>query len=174
MFDEERDYYMTIAESEMPTSLYVILKKENFLRISNLNYERIAKSVKRFKNPDHYASTNRLLLEMLKAYDDTRSDECINAAIDIAAWLYNEEASDYNLLNWYQSVYRKNPNDGAIDYSRLRLIMDESEDIKAIAGAAIISGDYDKAKTMIESMTEDEKTEFTQFPIYNMLMVRST
>ena len=52
--------------------------------------------------------------------------------------------------------------------------MDESEDIKAIAGAAIISGDYDKAKTMIESMTEDEKTEFTQFPIYNMLMVRST
>ena len=81
----------------------------------------------------------------------------LNAAIKISKWLHNQDPEEYcYLLNWYQSVYRKNRKDKRIDVNRLKYILENVEGITTKVGAAIILGETDLAQRLLDEGIDDK------------------
>lgn len=170
MFSKELNIFLMLDKVHAPTSQFVVMKKDNIIQMSNIDYDVIVGSIKKFHNPEHYTITNRFALEMLSAYDETGDKELLKAIIKITKWLHMENPDEYyHLLNWYQAVYRKSKTDKRIDSRRLQYIMDHSEDDSIKVGAAIVAGEHEKARELLAAMPEDERDEFLKFPIANLI-----
>lgn len=169
MFDEELNIVMILDQCNIPTSQYVVMKSENFLQLSNINYDVICKSIKRFHSPEHYAAVNNLALQMLFAYDEKEDRDLLKAVINITKWLHQENPENpYYLINWYQSVYRKNKKDKRIKRDRMQYLIDNG-DIDVQVGAAIIIGEHEFARELLIQMSDKKKQEYNSFPIINLL-----
>lgn len=168
IFNEDK-VFMVLERSNACTSPYVFLKREDILKLSNIDYKAVYKSIKRFHADEHCGAVNRLVLEMLHAYDEKQDKALLNATIRIAKWLSHEKPDDpYYLINWYQSVYRKNKKDKRIDRIKMQNLVDSSENDIQI-GAAIVIGKHELARELIAQMPQKKQKEFLDFPIMNLL-----
>lgn len=71
--------------------------------MSNIDYDVILESVKKYHSTEHYTAVNRFALEMISAYDETGNKKLLKAVIKLTKWLHTENPDDYyHLLNWYQ------------------------------------------------------------------------
>ena len=170
MFNKELNIFMMLDEVNVPTSQYVVMQKKDIIQMSNIDYDVILESVKKYHSPEHYTVVNRFALEMISAYDETGNKELLKAMIKLTKWLHTENPDDYYLLlNWYQAMYRKDKRDKRIDYNRLCIIMDKADDDALKIGAAIVAGEQEKAKELLAAMQNEKREEFLQFPIANLL-----
>lgn len=170
MFNKELNIFMMLDEVNVPTSQYVVMQKKDIIQMSNIDYDVILESVKKYHSPEHYTVVNRFALEMISAYDETGNKELLKAMIKLTKWLHTENPDDYYLLlNWYQAMYRKDKRDKRIDYNRLCIIMDKADDDALKIGAAIVAGEQEKAKELLAAMQNEKREDFLQFPIANLL-----
>ena len=169
MFDNDRHYFLTFDDQRDATSIYVMLRKEHFSKMSNIDYNVVLQSIKDFHNESHFNAVNRMLLEMLLSFDEKTEERIIIAASDIAEWLYHEDKNDCNLLNWYQTLYRANNNDRRIDEDALKTICTDSKENALKAGALILLGDRKNAEILINNMEPAQREMFMGFPITNLL-----
>ena len=116
--------------------------------------------------------SNGVLLEMLVYYDyaDQKQAEILEAALIIAEFILRNETdnmgTDVAILNYLQIKKRL----GALsseDKNALQIIISR-EDINDFirSGAAILSEDFEIARDSFRKLSEEEKHQFVQFPIY--------
>lgn len=169
MFGDELQIFMVIDDQQVLTSQYVVLKKNDIRKLSNIDYNIIENSVKQFNSDEHYDVVNLLALEMLLAYDESKNTELLEAIIRITEWLHQSSPKNNAfLLNWYQALLRKNSQDARINKERLRYLI-ENEDDEIKAGAAIIAGDKELAQTILGNLPKDKKDLFMEYPIVNLI-----
>lgn len=169
MFDKCQNYCLIFDDTKEPTSIYTMLKKDNFLKLSNTNYDVLLESIKHFHNASHYTVVNRMILEMLGAYDEKENRELLETISSITEWLYSEDENPYTFLNWCQTLVRINSGDKRIDKKAIKEIYKESEDEALRAGAAILLGRNNEAKEIIERMNDEDKELFFKYPISHLL-----
>lgn len=78
----------------VPSSLYVILKRDVLLECSNIDYEEMLRQIKLIPFSEVFSTqATNLLLEMIAAFDESRDKrkDIITAAISLAEWLRNED-----------------------------------------------------------------------------------
>lgn len=170
MFNKELNIFMMLDEVNVPTSQYVVIRKKDIIQMSNIDYDVILESVKKYHSTEHYTVVNRFALEMISAYDEIGNKKLLKAVIKLTKWLHTENPDDYyHLLNWYQAVYRQDRRDKRIDHDKLRVIMDEAEDDALKVGAAIVAEEHEKARKWLTEMQNVKREEFLHFPIANLL-----
>lgn len=166
-FDEKRFMYK-IPDAEGNThesSVYVILKKEQFMEWANIDYEAIKRSIFRVPyNEFHGIGTNMLLLEMLKAYDITKNEDILNTVIDVADWLRVKEKNLIYILNYFQAICRKRKLIAEERFELLALLRSE-KDYKILAGITAVLGNKEEYAYYLSSMEEMEKEDFQSYPI---------
>lgn len=60
-------------------TIYVVLKKEDFIELSNINYKNMREAIVSIPYTEKYGQVvNILILEMLLAYDENKNDELLN------------------------------------------------------------------------------------------------
>lgn len=148
------------------TSQFSILTEENFLNLSNLNFNVIEESIYLYENSGHYSQTNFLFLEMLKAYDTNHDKNLIDTATNIAEWLVNRESYEISIVNLYQCYTRQRKlNDNEIDK-----LLDLSENIKnnynMLTGIYILLEDFKLAQRYYNKMTKEQQETFKEYPIF--------
>lgn len=150
-----------------PTSVYTELKKKNFLELSNIDYDAIVSSIKKYKNEEHAVRVNELLLNLLDAYDDCHDIIMLNAAIEIAKWLKENGKLLLYDINYYQAVKRKRnfTDDEITEILKLK----ETPEKKIVAAASILLGSPLEYKHYLNEMTDDEKREIMDYPISHLL-----
>lgn len=169
-FDCKIDGYSYYENDEkFNTSQFVILKEEDFMHISNINFEKIVQDVLSIENEGHFIKTNQLLLEMLKAFDKRNNDVLINTAISIATWLVEKEKEkDIAIINLYQCYFRMR----RLTYEEIDTLYDiikrRKEDIFLIVGAYILLEENRMTHRFYYMLPIEDQKNFKQFPIYSL------
>ena len=153
------------------TSQYTIMKRNDFLYADNLHWDTVIESLKKYHNDSHYQQVVLCLLEMIKAYDQDRSKvELLDYAEELCDWLKEMEVGNpIHTINKAQCHYRR---DGLSDEDLAILsdMVSASETTEMIkAGIHILLDNKRLAEMCIERLSETEKKDFVEYPIYNLL-----
>lgn len=189
--EKKKDYCQLYAYSNAPigfsvkddkgnnieVSYHVCLRKESMLRCSNIDYSAIIRQVKTIPSSEEYSSALvNLLLEMLRAYDESNSSrtDILNGAIELADWLRssdNHTTQDLLDLNYYQAVKRSRALVGR-EIQALHSIIEGNPIRKDVyVGAYLLLDDHESAMKHYDSMDHNEQDEFLTFPISHFLSV---
>ncbi len=152
-----------------PSSIYVKMRKEDFLKFDNIYYPEIVRSVKEVKYSKLYGTlVNTLVLEMLEAYDQESNNELLETAINISSWLFNKEKLPIYFMNKMQAIKRERIYTEAEDLS-IRKWRDRENSPALLAGFAALLGNKDDYKYYLGQLQEDERRNFLMFPIRNVV-----
>ena len=152
-------------------SQYVILKKDDFHIIDNIDYGAITSDIKSINSIDGFneSQANVLMYEMLNAYDESGNVVLLRSAEEINDWLLTvleDTDRDVALLNKMQIILRRRQLSFA-EKHEIILLLSRTEDKLMKAGAYIILGEMEEAKALLSSVNEDELTVFKMHPIYH-------
>lgn len=163
------------AGGMLPISQYSILQENDFLTLSNMNFEVLLPS---FQKAEHHCETfsraNAFLLELLKAYDKaegTRKENILKACKGFSDWISEapENELDYQIktLNQLQTVKRW--RDFNIDEIGVLYEMVENKDTRedCVVGAYLLLGQQQAAEIHFRKLSEEERKDFKEYPIYH-------
>ena len=151
------------------TSAFSILEKEDYINISNINYEIILDSYKSLSRFDHIYQIAILdLLKMLSAYDEKPNKKLFNLIKDISDWIFKESKDnipiEIKLLNRLQIIKRERAFDEEETAELVQLT--ENDNIEYKLAANILFGYKDAARIYFNKLTPEEQGVFKSFPIY--------
>ena len=162
-------YYLNEFGEETRLSVYINMKKDNFLEYSNINYDIIKES---FTNTDFssasLAKINELLLEILSAYDCKKDDNLLDLANFIIDKVLQHSKEDVYLINQMQIIKRQREltkEEKMILYK----IKKENNDKQIQLGLAILLDNKSDYEIYSEELTQEEKESFSKFPISNLI-----
>ena len=170
-FEEIKESFECILEDKLyKFSPYITLKKEELIKALNMNTRTIEKSIKKIYTPELSEYYNSFLLEVLKAYDETKETKWLKLAEMIITLIISKEKENNNIyiINKYQILKRKRK---LIDKEKneLKAIYDSDDNIMIkVSCAILINNSYD-FKFNFEKLNKKEKEEFQKYPIYNLL-----
>lgn len=158
---------------KLPISQFILLDKEDLLKISNVDFNALLPS---FQCTEQHADTisraNFFLLEVLAAYDlsnDTRK-EILKAAFDFAEWIYQSDEHDLSWeiknLNLLQTIKRKRElkkEEKQILYS---IIENQTTNEDILVGAYLLLDQQEAAEIHFAKLSYKSQKEFKEFPIY--------
>lgn len=155
--------------NRFPTSKYTILVAEDFATISNLNFDVIVDELVQMNNPGHISRTTLTLLEMLKAYDKIKNQMLLEAAMRLADWLKQVDETDVALINLLQCYYRTREMTEEEENTLEDMIARNREDRQLCAAAYILLGNSKRARSIIDTLTDEQKKVFEEYPVYTLL-----
>ena len=154
-------------------SPFILLEKDEFKKISNIDYEKIYNSFLKLPDKDElFKLTNDFILRMLSSYDDLniKDDELLNCSLKLSDWLLTKDIKNKNIfiLNKLQIIRRK--RELSDDENSLLFEIIKTEDNNTIlAGVYILLNNLLMFKKHYEKLSQSEKEEFDNFPINYIL-----
>lgn len=148
------------------------LDKEDFIKISNINYEGILASYQKIEEINNrvYEFANADMLKMLSAYDETKNTRLFEAIRAIANWLHNTPndnlSKEITLLNHLQIIKRERallPSEQSEIYD---LIEDNTikDDIKV--ASYLLLDNQNRAEHYFNKLDITAQDNFKTYPIY--------
>lgn len=152
------------------TSKYSIMKAADIIKVDNINCKTMVDEMLQYENDGHYLNSNFLLLELLKAYDQTKTTVYLEESIRLADWLKNAECLEgISTINYLQCIARQSELSHDQEDELLELLDKYSDNEQMKAGIHILLGNYKMAKHCLSKLDEDLKKEFYDFPIYTLM-----
>ena len=160
---------------KLPISQFCILHTEDFLTLSNMNYDVLLPSFQRVEH--HYDIINRancFLLELLSACDKaegSKRDKLLKVCESFSEWIStaNEDELDYQVkvLNRLQVVKRQ--RDFTLDEIGLlyELVEDHNTRVDSRVGAYLLLGQQRAAEIHFARLSTEEQNNFKTYPIYH-------
>lgn len=157
----------------LETTPYILLKKDDILQFSNLDYANMVKALKKIALTESFSSrVLELLLNLLLAYDESEKKDALllDAIIEIADWLDQNDlylSKNIRKLNLLQAIKRKRLLEDE-EKQYLRMLVESKPGDEAIyVGAYLLLDDLETAKKHYERMEKNKQESFRNFPIYN-------
>ena len=153
------------------TSPFSALSKDDFLIVSNINYDWILKSYKKAatQNPNVYDQVVADMLQMLLAYDQKPNSKLLSIAKDVADWILTEKKQsnkNINTLNYLQIIKRERP----FSKDEIRQLCEITEHVISTKqekiGAYLLLDNKMSAEIHFEKLTTKEQEDFKLFPIF--------
>lgn len=174
MHDYFGDYFEVHCkndDNEMRISQFFIMNVDDFLKYDNMFLPIIIEDFKRISPSDEMINqANRLMLDMIKAYDQSKNEELLGVAEQINEWLkeYPEWIdADICIINGYQITIRQRKL-GYKEKSKLFSIVEKSDNMIYRAAVFILLGDIDEASKIFNLFDTEQMEEFSSFPIYSL------
>lgn len=156
----------------VPSSLYVILKRDALLEYSNIDYQAMLTQMKSVPFSEVFSSqATNLLLEMLDAYDKSngKRKDIIAAAVELAEWLRKEDTfctEDLRIINHLQAIRRTRVLSLEESHQLIELVENgKCMEERVYVGAYLLLDQQDAAQLHFMRMTEEEKKQVLQYPI---------
>lgn len=170
-FDENGSFALQAEDGTMvPSSCYAVLKKDDFIRLSNLDYNRMVMNMRmEMPHPLYCEKVNFVVLNLLAAYDDTSRSELLHTAKEMTEWLCSvEQDNTVFRLNLLQIIKRKR----ALNCTEIQwlqtLVVKQSVQDECKMGAYILLEDFESASTCYKALPPERKAEYTMYPIMAM------
>lgn len=165
------DSYDTEKKKPYSISHYVLLKKNDFLEIDNIDYEEIAADIEENDTSPVVAEQLTLfMLEMLKAYDEQKEKDIrlLDLANDYCLWLESipDGATDITTLNRLQ-VSKRSRDLLPKEIELLRELRKSNHELSVRCGANLLLGKMESAQDCFDEMSEEGKKAFIEYPICN-------
>ena len=167
-FDCELLTKTKVPDSDMDytTSQFMLLKSTDYINISNLNIEKIISDLE-LKEINDYTVDNAtlMLLEILKAYDVTKSESFYQASHQLALWILEIEniSSDITFINMLQIKKRKESL-LFVEKEKLYAIINKNDAEIKIA-ALLLLDEVEEAIKIFYEMNHEMQIKFKDYPI---------
>lgn len=164
-------YHYDLENQENQAPAICSLNKNNFIHDDNIDYDLIVDRITNFKiNPMLLTFTNKLLLEMLLAFDENKNEILYTTIEKLSQFLLEKDAFDKEVskINHYQVQQRKRKLTSE-ELKEINDIQSKTENEITKIGCLILMKSYDLAEALIENLSDEIKQEITQYPIYNLL-----
>lgn len=163
-------FFRNELNEEYDSSMYILLKANDFLECSNISYNILEKSVKSIELSDEYfGQVILLILELIKAYDiNTEMKKCLDIAERLLIWLKNRNNNILVELNLFQIYKRKRElTDEEIEV--LIELKNKEEECRNICGIHILLGNKSEFNYWFKKLSIEEQGAFKEYPIYKLL-----
>lgn len=149
-------------------SPFIYLKSDFLILIDNLNLDFIWDDIKRFDCNHVYANdVNFFALELLKAFDKTGRREFLKTSLEIFIWLQDNYMDvDINKLNELQTIRREREFVDTEKQEILDIRIRNADNNKILCGVNILLQNRTDARIYFDKLTNGEKEQFLNFPIY--------
>lgn len=152
------------------TSKYIIMKADDLIKADNISYKNIVDELLMYENEGHYANSNLLLLELIKAYDKVKDNKLLDEATRLAKWLKKAEClAGLSTINYLQCIARRTELSTQQETELMGLLEVYADNEQMKAGIHILLGNYKMVNRCLDRLDEDKKAEFCDFPIYNLM-----
>ncbi|MDR0955113.1 MAG: DUF4365 domain-containing protein [Rikenellaceae bacterium] len=159
---------------------YFALLKEDYLKISNINYRKMLLSYQEFAdgNTKIFSLVNNDILKMLSAYDEKPNSKLLEAAKEIAYWILTDERNhdvggNILILNYLQIIKRERPLAPDEEAQLYEIIENQNANEQEKIGAYLLLDNQLSAERHWDNLDNDEKDKFREFPIYRFWSLAS-
>jgi hypothetical protein len=178
IFDFFRTNHCVVYEDEnedmKPISQYAILKKEDYLKLSNIRFEVLLPSYQSIRDNQYiYESANFVLLNLLSTYDesDRKRKEILNAAQSFAEWLISNDnitlSYEIKKLNLLQIIKRESELNIEEIKALYTIIENNSTPEDILVGAYLLLDNQVAAELHFDRLEPEQQENFKKYPIYN-------
>ncbi|MCD7893425.1 MAG: hypothetical protein LUG60_06945 [Erysipelotrichaceae bacterium] len=169
-FNDHKGHFACSYDGEnfSESSLFNLLAKDDFLQLSNINYDKMVNSITSIHNEIHYIKTNFTLLDILLAYDINYNEKLLNVAIEISKWLYECWTNEKRIINLYQCYIRERPL-YENEKNEIIELLESTKDNLTIIGCYILLGYKDMIEYYKNKLTQLELEVLQSYPIYNLI-----
>jgi hypothetical protein len=162
-------YQKSSHEIPFNVSIFLVLTKNEFLTISNIDYDMIYRSFIILKTTeDLFEMTNLFILEMISAYDQSKNNILLDTSLKLINWILDNgqiPSNEVYILNKMQIIKRMN-NLSEYELSQLHNIISTSKEDKNITAAYLLLGDINLATIHFKKLPENEQVDFNNWPIH--------
>jgi hypothetical protein len=157
-------------ENEFTISMYVILKQELLTLVDNLDLGVVLRDIKKVAFSTQYGGAANILgLELIKAYDVSKRREFLDAALDIFNWLQQMEYGNLIYkINELQIIRRERAYTKGEKTFLTHEQMQNTSNNRLLCAINILLENKSEAESNFEQLTEEEKEEFIQYPIFTL------
>lgn len=156
--------------NENLVSYYTFFKRDFLLNCSNLNFSKMLADIRGIPMSKVYADRLvNLLLELFYAYDESKRQDILDAAIELAGYLKTEDTFTpiaVTKLNYYQAILRRRELEKNEIAELLELTEDKEQSEEIFTAAYLLLKNQIAAKIHFDKMSIDERQEFEKYPIY--------
>lgn len=162
-------------DKEYPSTHFVMLNKDAMLKYCNIDYNALLDAVQHVPFSEDYShSLNALLLEMLKAYDESKNSriELLSTATTLALWIKDSDPYTEHpiaILNYLQSVKRSRTLTSTEQAEILSLIEVAQDNESIYVGAYLLLDNPVAAKIHFDKLPEESQKFFESCPIYHFM-----
>ena len=162
-------------DKEYPSTHFVMLNKDAMLKYCNIDYNALLDAVQHVPfSKDYSHSLNALLLEMLKAYDESKNSriELLSTATALALWIKDSDPYTEHpiaILNYLQSVKRSRTLTSTEQAEILSLIEAAQDNESIYVGAYLLLDNPVAAKIHFDKLPEESQKFFESCPIYHFM-----
>ena len=162
-------------DKEYPSTHFVMLNKDAMLKYCNIDYNALLDAVQHVPfSKDYSHSLNALLLEMLKAYDESKNSriELLSTATALALWIKDSDPYTEHpiaILNYLQSVKRSRTLTSTEQAEILSLIEATQDNESIYVGAYLLLDNPVAAKIHFDKLPEESQKFFESCPIYHFM-----
>lgn len=166
--DKIKVFYFNEKNEQIIISPYINLTAENLVKFSNIDLEVIKST---FQEDTYTKETceryNLWLLEVIKAYDITRDKKWIEFAKYLNNKILNNSRITTYIVNEKQIIKRE--RDLTIDEKEeLYQIKEKEVDNMMLCAISILLENWSDYERYFNKLSEEEKKQFIEFPIYNL------
>lgn len=152
-----------------PSSLFVGLRKSDFLSCDNIVYPRLAEDITSVKYSDVYGeAVNNFILELLSAYDIRRDADLLNCTLQITSWLYEHNQNEIYLINRLQTIRRKRVLEPD-ELNKIIALRESTGKLEIRICCSILLGEELNYKCQLEKLPSEIREEFLKYPINNLI-----
>ena len=170
-FGDHFEVHWKNDDNKMCISQFVIMNVDDFLKYDNMFLPIIIEDFKRIPPSDEMINqANHLMLDMIKAYDQSKNEELLDVAEQINEWLKEYPKwidADICIINGCQITIRQRKL-GYREKSKLFSIVEKSDNMNYRAAVLILLGDIDEASKIFNLFDTEQMEEFSSFPIYSL------
>lgn len=158
-----------VGEGERIVSPFTLLDKDDYITISNINYEVILNSYKNLGEYDYiYQLATMDMLKMLLAYDIKPNQKLYDLIKELSIWILKKSneniPSEVVLLNHLQIIKRERDFD---DDEKMQLVeLADNTELHIKLGANILLGDTIRSRSYFNKLDEQTQNLFKAYPIY--------
>lgn len=157
------------TEDIYQSSQYTFLKQGIMANISHFDYEAAERSLFRWDNEIHIQRVNFHLLETLKAYDTSKTEELLSYSESIAEWLYGMSNDKYDYINMLQIRKRMGTWSEKDEEEVFNMIGENTGKWDVLAALYILCGNGKMADQCISRLPKDQMETFREYPIYSLI-----
>jgi len=161
-------FQITGTQREINASIFLSLKKDDFLTVSNIDYDIIYNSFINLESDDDlFNMTIQFVLIMIDVYDETNRTILLDTSLKILEWVFANSKSETQkicLLDKLQIIKRIRKLDDS-EISELLNLISTSTDNKLLTGAYLLLNNIDMATFYFKKMPESEQIDFNKYPI---------
>lgn len=172
IFDHQHKFVVfDESETPEPVSQFSLFKKNDFLTVNNLNVDFIVDDFSKLAcNKYNIDNGINVMLEMLKAYDESKNDLFLCAAEKMNTWLTSVSKyinQDILIINTLQIIARRRKLTFE-EKKPLVKIASESMDPMFMLASLILLGEDEEAKKIYLSLSDENKNQFKNYPVFSL------